>query len=232
MHPAQRLHRLQQTDLSLAKTEDRLAEIHAMLGESQELRETRLGVQSTELELERWQATLRGRELEVQDLSRKIKASEDHVYGGRVRNPKELKNLEEELLSFRRRRESKEDAVLEAMLEVEQLTETLTAQKATLAVVEANWSHTQGELLAEQEALRGRREDLLTARRGHELAVGDHLELYEELRRRRAGQAVALLRDGVCHACGLALPTGEVQRVKYAQEICRCSSCGRILWAG
>jgi predicted nucleic acid-binding Zn-ribbon protein len=232
MHPAQRLHRLQQTDTSLAEVEGRLADIAAMLGESEELRATRLAVQSTEIELQRWKITLRDRELEVKTLNSKIKASEDRVYGGRVRNPKELKNLEEELLSLRRRRGGKEDSVLEAMLEVEQLAETLAAQRDTLASVEREWQTTQQDLSAEQAELQGRRSGLQAQRQEQESAAGDHLQLYGDLRRRKAGKAVALLRDGTCQACGMTLPTGEVQRVKYTEKLCRCSSCGRVLWAG
>jgi predicted nucleic acid-binding Zn-ribbon protein len=232
MHPAQQLHRLQQIDMSLAKLERLLAQLAAALGETEELQAIRLAVQSTEVELRRWQAALRDRELEAKSLGSKIAASEDRVYGGHVRNPKELKNLQQELLSLRRRRGTREDAVLEAMLEVEQLGETLADQRDTLARVQAEWQTEQNALRAAHAKLETQQRDLLAQRQEQASVVKTNLRLYEDLRRRKAGQPVAMLKDGVCQACGMALPTGEVQRVKYTEELNRCSSCGRILWAG
>ena len=231
MHPAQRLYRLQKTDMSLAQVERRLGEIATALGESDELRSAKELVQSTTVALGRWQTMLRDRELEVRSVSSKIEASEDRTYSGRVRNPKELEGLEEELQSLKRRRAKKEDAILDAMLEIEQLTETLGAQEAALNLVSDEWGSAQETLLSEQRSLRAQWSDLQTARQKQASAPGVDLQLYEDLRRRRAGRPVSVLRDGRCQACGMALPTGEVQRVKHTSEICLCSSCGRALWA-
>jgi len=231
MHPAQLLYQLQETDLSLAAVQRRLAEIEAALGETEELRAARQAVQSTEAELQRWQVTLRDRELEVKGLSSKIEATENRLYSGRVRNPKELKNLEDELHSLRRRREAIEDALLEAMLEVERLQSTRTAQEEALARIHAEWQAAQEALRAEQAKLQARLSRLQARRERQATAAGANLQLYEDLWRRKAGRPVALLKDGACQTCGMVLPTSEVQRVRYSQELCFCSSCGRVLLA-
>jgi predicted nucleic acid-binding Zn-ribbon protein len=182
--------------------------------------------------MQRWRTILRDRELEVKGLASKIKASEDRIYGGVVRNPKELKGLQDELKSLRRRRLAKEDLVLEAMVELDQLGEGLTAQQAATADLEAEWRTSQEALLSERAKLQERRTDLQALREKQASAPGLDINLYESLRRRRGGRPVAMLKDGVCSACGMALPTGEVQLAKYSQELCHCSSCGRVLWAG
>jgi len=231
MHPAQQLYQLQETDLSLAAVAQRLAEIAAALGETEELRATRQAVQSTEVELQRWQVTRRDRELEVNSLSGKIKSSEDQLYSGRVRNPKELKGLEEELDSLRRRRESMEEAQLEAMLEVEQLQGVLTAQVETLENIHTQWQAAQEALRTTQADLERQQRQLLARRRQQAAAVEAYLPVYQDLYRRRAGRPVAILKDGVCQRCGMALPTGEAQRARHSPELCFCFSCGRVLWA-
>ena len=232
MHPAQLLYQLQLTDLELAAVNRRLEEISALLGESEELLAARQAVHSTEEEMQRGRAVVRDRELEVRALASKIKAREDRVYGGLVRNPKELKGLQDELQSLRRRRAAMEDSVLESMMELEQLGEDLAAQQAASAAIQANWQTAQDALLAEQASLQPRRGELLAVRQKQVSAPGLDLDLYKNLRRRRAGRPVAVLQDGVCQACGMALPTGEVQRARYSQGLSRCSSCGRVLWAG
>ena len=230
MHPAQLLYQLQLTDLDLASLDRRLEEIAALLGEPEELLEARQTVLSTQADTQQWRTVLRDRELEVKGLAAKIKASEDRVYGGVVRNPKELKGLQDELKSLRRRRVTREDTVLEAMMELEQLGEDLVAQEAIVATLEAEWQTAQAALLSEQASLQSQHSDLQALRQRQVSSPGLDFNLYEDLHSRRAGRPVALLKDGVCQACGMALPTGEVQQAKYSQSVCRCSSCGRVLW--
>jgi len=232
MHPAQQLYQLQLTDLNIAVVDQRLEEIVALLGEPEELLAARQAVLSTEEEMQGWRAVLRDRELEVKGLASKIESSEERVYGGLVRNPKELKGLQDELQSLRRRRATKEDLVLEAMMELEQLGEDLAEQQATSAGMQADWQTAQGALLFEQASMHAQRSELQAVRQKQASAPGLDIDLYQNLHRRRAGRPVALLKDGVCQACGMALPTGEVQRAKYSADVSRCSSCGRILWAG
>lgn len=231
MHPAQQLYQLWETDQSLAAVARRLAEIAAALGEMEELRAARRAVQSTEAELQRWQVTRRDRELEVSSLNEKIRTSEDQLYSGRVRNPKELKGMEEELGSLRRRRESVEEAELEALLEVERLQSVLAAQMETLEALQAEWQVAQEALRAEQADLESRQHQLQARRQQQAAAAQAYLPVYQDLYRRRAGRPVALLKDGVCQTCGMALPTGEAQRVRHSPELCFCPSCGRVLWA-
>lgn len=147
-----------------------------------------------------------------------------------MRNPKELQNLEEELDSLRRRRERMEEAQLEAMLEVERLQGVRAAQAEALERLRAEWQAAQEALRAEQKALRAQQSQLLARRQRQVAAAKAFLPVYEELYRRKAGRPVAILKGGVCQTCGMTLPTGEVQRVRYSQELCFCSSCGRVLW--
>jgi len=232
MHPAQRLYHLQETDLGLAVVEKRLALVAASLGETEEVQSARQEVAATEDKLQACQTTLRAGELEVKGLSDKIRESEDQLYGGRVSNPKELKGLQEELGSLQRRKKAAEDAQLEAMMELEQLQESLAAQQESLALRLSEWRSQQDGLQREQAELL-RQHDRLQAQRSELAAAsGAHLRVYEGLRGRRSGRAVALLRGGVCEACGMELPTGEAQQAQRSEGLSFCSSCGRVLWAG
>jgi predicted nucleic acid-binding Zn-ribbon protein len=231
MHPAQVMYRLQEIDDKTAAAEQRLAEVKAQLGESEAVVQARSEVETTEKELRSWSTVLRDQELEVQRVNGRIESSKERLYGGKVRNPKELKSLEEELQSFQRWRSTVEDKVLEAMLRTEELQEDLSAKQATLDALNSDWQESQRGLLQELTELTERLSLLSGKRQERAAAVGDNITIYDDLYRRRAGRAVALLRDGMCRACGMSLPTGEVQRITYTQELCRCPNCGRILWA-
>ena len=63
---------------------------------------------------------------------------------------------------------------------------------------------------------------------------GSVLGTYEELRREKAGRAVARLDRASCMCCGFILASGEAQHAKAraAVGLAFCMNCGRILYAG
>jgi len=54
--------------------------------------------------------------------------------------------------------------------------------------------------------------------------------LYEDLRLRRAGRAVALLEGELCLGCRVTLPTSKAQQARQREDLTLCSSCERILY--
>lgn len=232
MNRSHLLYRLQTTDLEIATGKRRLEEVEAGLGESEGLRQARRALQKAEDELNRWRTTLRDLELEVRSLTAKITSVEERLYSGRVTNPKELANLQDEVSHLRRRKSELEDRQLEAMVEVEEHEAEMGSKKADLAQVYAEWSHTQEQLTEERSALEERLAHLQKERADLEKRVGaEDLALYGELCSRKGGRAVALLEGGVCQACRVALPTSQVQQARSGDSLSFCSSCQRILYA-
>jgi len=223
---------LQTIDLEIGHGKRRLEEVEAGLGESEELRQARRVLQKAEDELNRWRTTLRDLELEARSLTSKITSVEESLYGGRVTNPKELANLQNEVSYLKRRRGELEDRQLEAMVEVEEHEAEVDNKKASLAQVETEWSDTQKRLTQELSALEERLAHLKKERVELERTIGaEDLTLYGELCSRKGGQAVALLKGEVCQACRVTLPTSQLQQVRSGDSLSFCSSCQRILYA-
>jgi predicted nucleic acid-binding Zn-ribbon protein len=232
MNRSHLLYRLQTIDLEIGHGQRRLEEVEAGLGESAELRQARRAVQQAEDELSRWRTTLRDLELEARSLTAKITLAEERLYSGRVTNPKELANLQDEVSYLKRRRGELEDRQLEAMVEVEEYEAEVDRKKASLAQIEAEWSQAQKRLTEERSELEERLTRLEAERVKMEGMIGpEDLTLYGELRGRKGGQAVALLKEGVCQACRVTLPTSQVQQVRSRDSLSFCSSCQRILCA-
>jgi predicted nucleic acid-binding Zn-ribbon protein len=232
MNRSHLLYRLQTIDLEIGNGQRRLEEVEADLGESEELRQARRAVQKAEGELSRWRTTLRDLELEARSLTAKITSAEERLYSGRVTNPKELANLQDEVSYLKRRRGELEDRQLEAMVEVEEYEAEVDSRKASLAQIEAEWSQAQKRLTGERSQLEERLARLEEERVKMEGMIGpEDLALYGELRGRKGGQAVALLKGGVCQACMVTLPTSQVQQVRSRDSLSFCSSCQRILYA-
>jgi len=226
------LYHLQTIDLEIHNGKRRLEEVEAGLGESEELRQVRRALQKAEDELSRWRTTLRDLELEARGLTAKITSTEERLYGGRVTNPKELTNLQNEVSYLKRRKSELEDRQLEAMVEVEEHEAEADGKKASLAQIEAEWSDTQKRLIEERSELKERLAHLKKERAKLEGSIrAEDLALYGELCSRKDGRAVALLKGEVCQACRVTLPTSQVQQARSGDALSFCSSCRRILYA-
>ena len=55
----------------------------------------------------------------IEDLTGKINKAQDELYSGRIRNPKELSNLEQEVAALKASRSGKEDEAIELMEQLE-----------------------------------------------------------------------------------------------------------------
>jgi hypothetical protein len=232
MNRSHLLYRLQTIDLEIDDSKHRLEEVEAGLGESEGLRQAQHALQKVEDELNRWRTTLRDLELEAKSLTTKITSVEKRLYSGRLSNPKELANLQNEVSYLKRRRGDLEDKQLEAMVEVEEYEAEVDSKKTILAQVKAEWTETQGQLTEERSELEERLAHLKKERAEVQETIGaEDLTLYEQLRSRKGGRAVALLKGEVCQACRVTLPTSQVQQARSGDSLSLCSSCQRILYA-
>jgi hypothetical protein len=230
MSQTQPLYELQQVDLEIQGVSGRLKEIAATLGENAELKRARKMATDAQAVLAKCRAEMHDLDLEVSSLSEKIETNESRLYSGRVTNPKELANLEEELASLKRWREKREEDLLEAMLATEEAEATLSDAQAILTQVSETWGAEQGDLADEQATLQARLEELGDRRQSLIAVVGpEDVATYERLRQRKAGRAVAAVKDGVCEGCRMNPPSSQVQHARSGSELVFCNNCGRIL---
>jgi len=224
-----RLCELQQVDFELREQQGNLDRINHQLGESEALVESRssLTLEKAHLvELERKQKDL---EWETGDLENRMSQLNEKLYGGRVKNPKELFNLERELEDLKVKLNRKEDDLLEIMTEVEVAGDKVQVAAKQVEEVERRWQREQ-ETLAQKQVEVDSQLLALNQRRG-ELASqinSEVLSTYEQVKQRK-GRAVARVEQGRCGGCLITLPLSEWQRAR-AGELVRCGNCGRILF--
>ncbi len=229
--PLRVLYRLQQVDTSLAQTEERLRTLDAGAALEARLQEGEAAAAGAQQDLAARQSRLRDLDLELQSTLAKRKHFEDEMYSGRVRNPKELASLQDEVSSLDRHRGQLEDAILTLMEE----TEILQASAATLATVASQardeYALHEAEYAALHATLTGSLETL-QAERERVAAVVDEdlLHRYNRIRERMGPVAVAAVRNGVCEGCHVAIPEGRVRRLQEEEDLLlTCERCGRIL---
>ena len=101
----------------------------------------------------------------------------------------------------------------------------------SLQKIEREWHENQQKLSKQQTELEA---ELAKLEQKREMLAGQidsvSLDLYEEVRRAKQGQAVAKVMQGRCQGCRISLPVSDQQRARMGQELAQCSNCGRILY--
>lgn len=229
MSIAQQLYQLQEIDLKLAANQQSQTRVGSQLGESQEIARVRAKLETGQQRLEELEQQQHAVEWEVDDLTAKLKATEEQLFGGKIRNPKELTNLQREADELKTRRTQLEDRELELMDQAEATTKNITTLTDERSRLEVEWNDYQEKLSAELAELKAAHAKLSDERQ--RLVAGivpATIEVYEQLRLRR-GTAVARVEQGTCRGCQITLPTTELQQVRGGGLV-RCGSCGRILF--
>jgi len=223
---------LQQTDSETDDLRRRLAEVISLLGETHELSAARRRHEEAQEALAYWRTKQRDRELALRSLDRKSKSSEQRLYGGRIRNPKELSDLQDELESLGRRKSAIEDELLEAMLQVDECqAETVKAAEG-LSRIEAEWSSAQAALRAEKEGQERRLAELAATHEDQIRATAPaDVSSYEHLRKRKGGLAVTVLKGHECQGCMTTVSAARVREARSRDTLAYCGNCGRILVA-
>jgi predicted nucleic acid-binding Zn-ribbon protein len=227
------LYQLQLVDSEHQDKTQQLAMVNDGLGDSEEVGRAQEAVAETEVSLNQLRAQLRALEIEIAGVNAKLKQNQDRLYSGRVRNPKELSNLQDEATALRRRRSELEDVQLDLMINIEEAEAELAERQARLMQIESTWGDDQARLQAEKDELELRLVELEEQRDEIRSRIGaGELDLYDRLRPRLGGTAVVRLKKGICTACGVDVPTSMAHAVERGDGVHECPICGRLLFGG
>jgi len=203
----------------------RLAEVDEQLAR---LRAEVAGVEDERRALVKEQTRL---EDEIASVETKIASADRQLYGGSS-DIKELQALQDEIASLKRRVSALEDEELELLEQLEPVDERLAAFAARQAELDAEAiaatkavAEAEGDIVREQDDVRGRRAELVAG-----IDPGA-LSEYDTVRSRLGGVAVARLEHGSCGACHMKLSAVEHDRILHLppDEPVRCEDCGRFL---
>jgi predicted nucleic acid-binding Zn-ribbon protein len=228
---AKQLYDLQEIDLELDSNRQKLQKIVSSIGESGSLIEGRAELERQQKKMEETEHLMRGLEMDVEDARAKASAAGDKLYGGAIKNPKELVSVKEQFENYNRKIRDMEDKILEIMTEIESLKKSLALKGSEVAAIEKEWSNEQESLLKDKAEMEAAIAELEKKRSA--MAEGiekESLKLYEALRSKRQGKAVAMVEQGMCQGCRIVLPMNKVKQIKTGQMLVQCGSCERILY--
>jgi len=231
MIPIKRLYELQELDLQTSAGETSLVEVRARLADDSALVSARKQIDSLDSQLSERTPLRTTVEQTVQQLDDKIKAVEKRLYGGTIINPRGVEASEEERSYLQSQHSAEEDKLLDLMLEIEELRSAHKQAGERLARLESERDIEQADLLKEEQRLVGELDGLRQVRPEMTPHIpSSALSVYESLRKRKNGLAVAKVSRGLCQGCRIALPSMELQRARSSQQMVQCNSCNRILY--
>ncbi len=233
MNQAALLFQYQVVDSEIERLQARIAEIDAAIAADQQIAHAEQVLADSRKAHQHAALVLRAAEENVKSLQIKISTSEANLYGGRIKNPKELQDLQTEIASLKKRLAAVEDEQLTAMVNLEEA--ELGEKKASenLILARGQVASRNAEMLGEKEQAEQKISRLSTERNAHLTSLDpSSLEIYRTLRKQKRGVAVVSAADGACSACGAELRPAELQAARSPQGLAYCSTCGRILYAG
>jgi len=229
MSIVKQLYQLQEIDLEIESGEQAMGTFISQLGESEAVARTQAELTSVQQRLEELIQQQHPLEWEIENITVKIKEVEEKLYSGRINNPKELTNLQNDVDSLKARRSKSEDKALETMEQVELTTASVATTSNELKRLEAEWERQQQQLTTEIERLKAVLANLKQKRQLLSDQIDPQtIDFYQRLRKQR-GRAVAKVEQGICRGCQIQLPTTDLQQARSGGLV-QCSSCGRILY--
>jgi predicted nucleic acid-binding Zn-ribbon protein len=232
MSEALNLFRLQKLDTRIDQINGRLNEIDKKLSDDSRVKKAESKLTKTKAHAKNLRIQLSQIEDKVEAQKIKRKTTQAALYGGKVKNPKELQDLQMESEALKRYISQLEDEQLEAMIAYE------TAENAE-SQAEKEHKQIKGIVTEENAAMLGEKnkleEELERYQREKEAVLQSlpekSLSLYLELREKKHGIAVAAVSEGGCSICGQALTPADLQSIRASNKLVFCPTCGRILFA-
>ncbi len=223
------LFHLQCLEQEIADEEHNLAGKQASMGTSPELRQARTNLSLAQAGLEALRKEQKDAEYAIADLSSKMTVAHESLYSGRIKNPKELQNLQHEYDNLKAQRDPLEEKVLLLMEQIDASGSEIARLDIVLSGVEAAWKEDQKVLQAEIAAIKQALAELEAQKDTALPAIArEELSLYQQVKQMR-GQAIARVEQGACTMCRISLSSAEAQRVRTGAMV-YCSSCGRLLF--
>ncbi len=225
------LFQLQQIDSQGDGALRRIQELDTMLADRDAEAAADRDAQAHSEQLHNQQRDLRDLELQLGTVQEKLITEERRLYAGRGAPRSQLQSLHQEVESLQGRVAELEDAVLVAMEAVEEAEVAAAAAAQRAAAAQSAGAQNRAALGHDKAEVETRLRQLQRDRSAitAQLAPAS-LTLYDRLRQRAGGLAVAEVAQGRCQGCRLTLPSHTIQQARQANRLQQCPTCRRVLY--
>jgi hypothetical protein len=229
MSLAKRVFEFQQIEQAILSRRNQADEIDLRLNHNSAYEKAREELSVAEQGKEDLERQYKELDAEAEQLRNNIQRINDKLYGGKIKNPKELMSFEQEATMLKSNLVPKDDLLLAMMERLESRKAEVQRLQESCKTIEAAWQKEKLDLKVQKDKVMGELAGLEKKRQ--EIAADidrSALSTYEGIKGRKS-QAVVKVEQGRCMGCRVTLSVSELQRVR-GMAIVTCSNCGRILY--
>lgn len=225
------LFRLQTQDTLRIGMNTRLKEIDRIVAEDFEVVQAKDKLNDAKQSLQLAESMLK--DLTNQTTEKRIKRelTQNSLFSGKVRSPKELQDLQAESHALDRVIASLEEQQLNALQQVDEAATIVKLAQDALQDVLDRKSSENARLMGEKHKIEADIPKVDAQRQ----ALIDQLDaesfrIYRNLMKTKANRAVAEIKDDSCGTCGVIVTPADIQSAKLPTHLTFCKNCGRILY--
>jgi len=211
-------------EINTLKKSEKLAELEASLSLTNKEFE---GLEKEYLQIEHERKKVDDR---ISLQSEKIKKIEEKLFSGTITSSKELVNYQEEMNALKQNNDELENREIELMIKIDdfkpKIEQTEQKKDKFLQEIKLLKDDIGARIKVVEDKLK-----LLKERRSLILKKipKDMLVKYEELRAKKAGVAVTVMKNGFCTVCNMEIPVIDADKIRDPDKIYKCPMCGRML---
>ncbi len=231
MTEVKELFEFQQLESQVTQARKRLTAMAVLLREGPELVAARRALAEQEKARDDLRAEQRSLEIDLETAKSRHDMLEQRMMGNEVANPRDLEAVQREVSHLEERQSSIEDQLLALLDKAEEANQVVSRQSGIVSELEDAWKESQADLLLEMKQLETEmpRTEQLVQKQAATLAVRAR-SVYDRLKAKKGGTAVARVEGGMCTGCRITLPTTVIARARSGKDMVTCSSCGRVLY--
>jgi uncharacterized protein len=225
------LRHLQELDSRIDADRERITTIEATVSNRSEYESARRDHQAKSTALKGLEAEQRDVDLQVGQARQQLATTDQRLYSGQVRNPRELEDLRHKGDELRRQVATLEERDLLLMEQVEAAATVASEAEERLRQMVTDRRTLETSLLEERKTLAA--EVRSTTAERDKLRPGidaSALHTYDRLRSTRGGVVVVEVKQRTCQGCRVSLTAAAEQRLRHTDAVMTCQSCGRLLY--
>jgi predicted nucleic acid-binding Zn-ribbon protein len=202
----------------------------ALAREKASVEEGRTRVEEQEARRREGQVTIEGLNKVLMGREEQIRKLELSLLAPKISN-KEYKAIQTQIASVKADNALTEEEILEAMEDLDRLSEKVEEATRELAGHEAALEEA-GERVTNEVGLFDRQiEEIREQRRAKAAEVpGEVMGVFDRVSRARGASAVAPVIDGHCQGCYMTVTTQDVAQILRGHKLQQCKTCQRILY--
>jgi predicted nucleic acid-binding Zn-ribbon protein len=221
---------LQRTDHQLLELKARFAKVDPGRKLEAAVAAARQAFEEADTKLKELRGELEDLELKNKGLDQKIEAENKRLYQGGVYNAKDAEYIEREIKNLMERRNQADSRILELWELIPPAEEEAKRKKEILEKAEQLLAEHRAKYEEVKQKFEQKAKELLALRQARaQKCDPDLLAQYEAIRSKRNGIGLSEVIDGVCTACGTAIPKMQLDRLREEEDVEICRNCGRML---